>query len=186
MSSFSAHPTPLAGLLCIERPVRADARGFLSRVFCADELRSMGWQGGIAQINHTFTMHRGTVRGCHYQTPPHAEIKLISCLKGEVWDVVIDVRMGSPTFLQWHAQHLSASNRKAMLVPQGFAHGFQTLSDDVEMLYCHSVAYAPDAEAGLNPRDPRVNITWPLPVHQLSARDAGFPLLDDHFQGVQL
>lgn len=186
MSSFSVHDTPLVGLRCIERQVRADARGFLSRVFCSQSLQSWGWQGQIAQINHTFTMQRGTVRGCHYQLPPHAEIKLVSCLQGEVWDVAIDLRAGSPTFLRWHAEHLSAANKKAMLIPQGFAHGFQTLCDDVEMLYCHSAPYAPDAEAGLNPLDPGLDIAWPLPVQHLSPRDAEFAMVDAHFQGVLL
>jgi len=112
------------------------------------------------------------VRGLHYQKPPHAEAKLVSCIRGEVWDLVLDLRHGSATFLHWHAQRLSADNACALLIPQGFAHGFQALTDDAELLYCHSAAYAPECEAGLNPSDPRLAIAWPLPIADLSPRDA--------------
>ena len=105
-----------------------DARGFLSRLFCAEELRAAGWTGPIAQINHTHTARKGTVRGMHFQYPPHAEMKLVSCLRGEVWDVAVDIRAGSQTFLRWHAEILSADNGRALLIPQGFAHGFQALT----------------------------------------------------------
>jgi dTDP-4-dehydrorhamnose 3,5-epimerase len=122
----------------------------------------------------------------HFQNPPHAECKLVSCLRGEVWDVAVDVRAGSSTFLQWHAVRLSAANGKALLIPEGFAHGFQALTDDAELLYCHSEPHAPAAERGLNPVDPRLAIAWPLPVGQLSARDAGHPMIDQAFEGVRL
>jgi dTDP-4-dehydrorhamnose 3,5-epimerase len=186
MSRFEIVPTPLAGLMRIERQRLGDARGFLSRLFCADELAGAGWRKPIAQINHTFTGEAGTVRGMHYQTPPHAEAKLVSCLRGEVWDVAVDLRAGSPTFLQWHAEVLSAENGRALLIPEGFAHGFQTLSPDVEMLYCHSNPYVPGAEAGLSPQDPRLALAWPLPIKQLSPRDSGHPLLTTTFEGVRL
>jgi dTDP-4-dehydrorhamnose 3,5-epimerase len=113
----------------------------------------------------------------HWQRPPHAEAKLVSCLRGQVWDVAVDVRPGSPTFLRWHAERLSADNGQALLIPPGFAHGFQALSDDVELLYCHSAAHAPQTEAGLHPQDERLGIAWPLPITKLSARDAGHPRL---------
>lgn len=186
MSRFTVIDTPLDGLKRIQRHPLGDARGFLSRLFCAEELAAAGWHKPIAQINHTFTAARGTVRGLHYQLPPHAEMKLVSCLRGTVWDVAVDLRAGSPTYLQWHAEILSADNHVALLIPEGFAHGFQTHSDDVEMLYCHSSFYAPAAEAGLNPQDPRIAVAWPLPVHGLSPRDAGHPMIDTQFEGVRL
>lgn len=186
MSRFTVTDTDLAGLKVVQRQVLGDARGFLSRLFCAQELQAAGWCGPIAQINHTLTQHTGTVRGMHYQKQPHAEMKLVSCLRGAVLDVAVDLRAGSPTFLQWHAQTLSAENHQALLIPQGFAHGFQTLSDDVEMLYCHSAAYAPEADSGLNPLDTRLAIAWPLPLTVLSARDSAHAMIDPDFEGVHV
>ena len=113
-------------------------------------------------------------------------MKLVSCLRGEIWDVVVDVRKGSPTFLQWHAERLSAENHCSLLIPQGFAHGFQTLTDEVDLLYCHSEVYSTGSETGLSVTDPRLNIVWPLPVQELSGRDQSHPLLTDDFKGVQL
>jgi dTDP-4-dehydrorhamnose 3,5-epimerase len=161
-----------------------DARGFLSRLFCAEELRAAGWTGPIAQINHAHTARKGTVRGMHFQYSPHAETKLISCLRGEIWDVAVDIRAGSPTFLRWHAEILSADNGRALLIPQGFAHGFQAISDDAELIYCHSAPYNVEAEGGLNPRDPKLAIAWPLPLGEMSTRDAQRSILDDRFAGV--
>lgn len=186
MSRFEFQPTPLAGLFVVQRQRLGDARGFLSRLFCADELAAAGWTGSIAQINHTFTAQQGTVRGMHFQHPPHAETKLVNCLQGEVWDVAVDLRPSSPTYLRWHAERLSADNQRALLIPPGFAHGFQTLCDNVEMLYCHSQAYAPQSEAGLQPHDPALAIAWPLPVHGLSPRDTQHALIGADFEGVRL
>ena len=177
---------PPPGLKRIERRRLGDSRGFLTRLFCANELRHAGWSGLVAQINHTYTARRGTVRGLHFQHPPHAEMKLVSCIRGGVWDVAVDLRHGSPTFLRWHAERLSADNNLALLIPEGFAHGFQALSDDTELIYCHSAPYAPDAESGLNVSDPRLAIAWPLPLDGLSARDEKLPFLDDTFAGVAL
>jgi dTDP-4-dehydrorhamnose 3,5-epimerase len=173
-----------AGLKLIRRAPLEDARGSLTRMFCAEELAAAGWSKCIAQINHTRTRVRGTVRGMHFQHPPHAEMKLVSCIRGEVWDVAVDVRAGSPTFLTWHAERLSAENGCALLIPEGFAHGFQSLSPDAEMLYFHSAFYAPDAEGGLNPRDPKLAIRWPLPVADLSMKDAQLPMLTEAFTGI--
>ncbi len=186
MSRFEIADLPLAGLKRVERRPLADARGFLARLFCAGELAAAGWTGPVAQINHTLTVSRGTLRGLHYQRPPHAEMKLVSCLRGEVWDVAVDLRPDSPTYLRWHAERLSADNHRALLIPEGFAHGFQALTDGVELLYCHSMPYAPDAEAGLNALDPRLAITWPLAVAERSARDGGLPDTDESFAGVRL
>ena len=138
------------------------------------------------QINHTLTGRRGTVRGMHYQRPPHAETKFISCLRGEVFDVAVDLRHDSPTFLRWHAEVLSAENHRTLVVPEGFAHGFQTLTEDCELLYLHTAAFAPDSEGALNANDPRLAIAWPQPVSDMSARDAGHPILGDEFLGIKL
>ena len=184
MSRFLVHDTPLAGLKLIERKLIGDARGFLARMFCAEDLSMAGWHAGIAQINHTLTQARGTVRGMHFQRSPHMEIKLVSCLRGVVWDVAVDLRAGSPTFLKWHAVELSATNHCALLIPEGFAHGFQTLTDDCELLYLHSAAYVQDAEGGVQPHDPALAISWPLPLAAISARDAQHALLTQEFTGL--
>lgn len=186
MSRFAIIDLPLPGLKCIERQRMGDMRGFLSRLFCAEELSAAGWSKPIAQINQTVTARRGTVRGLHFQYPPHAEMKLVSCVRGEVWDVAVDIRVDSKTFLRWHGERLSADNGCALLIPEGFAHGFQTLTDDVELLYFHSAAYSAPAEAALNPNDARLKIAWPLPITGLSTRDAQHPMLDDQFSGVAL
>jgi dTDP-4-dehydrorhamnose 3,5-epimerase len=184
MKHLSLQATPLAGVYLLQRSRQVDARGFLSRVFCADTLAEAGWQGPVAQINQTLTLHKGTVRGLHFQHPPHAEYKLVSCLRGCVWDVAVDLRPGSPTFLQWHAEYLDADQGAALLIPAGFAHGFQAISDNAELLYCHSQAFAPHAQGGLHPTDPRLSIRWPLDIANLSDRDAQAPLLTPSFAGV--
>lgn len=186
MSRFTILDTPIADLKIVERQQLGDSRGFLSRLFCAEELTAAGWHKPIAQINQTLTQKQGTIRGMHFQRPPYAEMKLVTCLRGAIWDVVVDLRTGSPTFLQWHAEELSAANHRALLIPEGFAHGFQALSDDCELIYLHSRAYTPAAEAGLNPKDPMLSITWPLAITELSARDAQHPMLDHQFKGVTL
>ena len=184
MNRFAVYDLPLAGLKLVERQRLGDARGFLSRIFCAEELSVAGWRKPIVQINHTLTQKTGTVRGMHFQRPPHAEMKLVSCIRGEVWDVAVDVRAGSKTFLQWHAERLSAGNGRALLIPEGFAHGFQALTDDVELLYFHSAPYFVTAEAGLNAKDPMLAIRWPLEITELSSRDAQHPLLNGQFEGA--
>jgi dTDP-4-dehydrorhamnose 3,5-epimerase len=186
MARLQIASTPLGGLLAVQRQPRVDERGAFARIFCQDELATAGWTRPIAQINHTVTLARGTVRGLHYQRAPHAEMKLVSCLRGEVWDVAVDLRAGSPTFLRWHAERLSADNGRALLIPEGFAHGFQALSDQVELLYCHSAPYVALAEAGVHPHDARLAIAWPLTIVGLSARDAGHAPLDPDFEGVRL
>ncbi len=181
---FDILDTPLSGLRVLQRKPIGDSRGYLERLFCREELQTLAPDKPIAQINHTLTASRGTVRGLHFQRPPHAETKFVSCLRGEVFDVAVDLRHNSPTFLRWHAELLSADNHKTLVIPEGFAHGFQTLTDNCEMLYFHTIAYQPGAEGGLNPRDPQLAIQWPLPVAGLSPRDAAHPLLDDAFTGV--
>lgn len=184
MGRLTVTDLPLTGLKLVERQRLGDERGFLSRLFCAEELSAAGWEKPIAQINHTRTSRCGTVRGMHFQYPPYAEMKLVSCIRGEAWDVAVDLRRGSTTFLHWYAEHLSADNCRALLIPEGFAHGFQSLTDDVEMLYCHSAAYVAAAEAGLNPKDAFLAIPWPLPITELSTRDNQHPMLKKEYSGV--
>lgn len=175
---------PLAGLKLIEREVKEDDRGFFSRLFSIDELESIGWSAPIAQVNHTFTRLRGTIRGMHYQLFPFSDAKMVSCIRGEVWDVAVDLRPGSPTFLQAHGQLLSQKNRFAMLIPIGFAHGFQTLVDDSELIYFHSREYVPTADRGLRYNDPVLKISWPCAVTLVSERDQTHPLLTLSYPGA--
>jgi len=183
---FQFITTPLAGLVCVQRQRAEDVRGFFSRFFCAEELAEVGFAMPIAQINHTLTRRRGSARGLHFQHPPHGEMKFVSCLRGEVLDIAVDIRQGSPTFLQWHAERLSAENGRSLLIPKGFAHGFQALADDTELLYLHSAPYRSGAEGALNLRDPRLKIAWPLALADISERDNGHPFLDDSFKGIAL
>jgi dTDP-4-dehydrorhamnose 3,5-epimerase len=183
---FEFLTTPLSGLQLIRRLPVQDERGWLERMYCAEEFAALLPAHSIAQINRTATRLTGTVRGMHYQRPPHAESKLISCLKGSVFDVAVDVRRSSPTFLHWHAERLSAENRHALLIPAGFAHGFQTLEPDCELLYLHTAHYVPQSEAALNASDARLAIAWPLPLSVQSARDAAHPAVTDEFLGVEL
>lgn len=183
---FTITELPLAGLKLIERDRLVDDRGFFSRLFCVDELASAGWRKPIFQINHSYSARRGTVRGMHFQHPPDAEMKLVSCLRGRVWDVAVDVRRGSGTLLRWHAEELSAENHRALLIPEGFAHGFQALTDDVELVYCHSAAFRDGAQSGLNPRDGRLAIKWPLEISVLSHADGHHPMISPDFAGVSV
>ena len=186
MSRFDFIPTLLTGLMLVQRKAIEDHRGFLSRFYCAEEFGEAGIKKSIAQINHTLTRERGAVRGLHFQHPPHAEAKLVSCLKGEILDVVVDLRRDSPTFLHSHGEILSAANRKSLLIPEGYAHGFQTLTEDCELIYLHTASFHPEAEGALNMADPRLNITWPLPISEISDRDRNHPFIKSDFQGIIL
>lgn len=186
MSRFDFIATTLDSLVLVQRKAIEDDRGFLSRFYCADEFREVGIDNNISQINHTLTRKKGAVRGLHFQHPPYAEVKLVSCLKGEILDVAVDLRRDSPTFLRWHSEILSAKNRKSLLIPKGFAHGFQTLTEDCELIYLHTASYCAEAEGALNVTDTRLSIAWPLPIADLSARDRSHPFIDENFQGVAL
>lgn len=179
------HPTPLAGLWEIETAPRGDERGQLTRLFCRDELAAIRPGLQFVQVNLSATTHRGTVRGMHFQRGPALEAKLIRCLRGRVFDVAVDLRAGSPTFGRWHAVELAEDNDRQVFIPEGFAHGFQALTDGVELLYQHTAAYAPDFEGGVRHDDPALAIAWPLPVSVVSARDRAHPLIDSQFPGVQ-
>lgn len=166
------------GPVLVRRKPFADERGAFARIFCGQALSEIGWPGPVAQINHSRTQNAGTLRGLHYQRPPHAEAKLVVCIRGAVHDVAVDVRDDSPSRYAHVGVELSAGAGTAIYVPEGFAHGFQTLTDDVELIYIHSVAYNPEHEAGLRHDDPVLGIDWPLPVTGLSARDSAHPLID--------
>lgn len=183
---FDFHPTGFSGVISLERKPLGDHRGYLERVYCDDELGALLAGRSIVQINRTMTAMTGTVRGMHFQHPPAAETKIVSCVRGAVFDVAVDLRAGSPTFLQWHGEELSEANRRTLFIPEGFAHGFQTLTDDVEMLYLHTAAYDAQAEGGLNALDPRLNITWPGEITERSRRDQDHPFLNDTFEGLHL
>ena len=186
MSHFHFKDTPLQGLKAIQRHPRKDPRGQFTRALCFEKLSAAGWTTPVVQINHSITSEVGSVRGLHYQKPPKAERKMVLCLRGRVWDVAVDLRSSSATFLSWHAEELSAENNKAMLIPEGFAHGFQVLEKESELLYLHSEQYSPQQEDGLSPLDPRLSIPWPLPIAEMSDRDRGFPVLTDKYKGVSL
>ena len=185
-AAFQIQATPLAGLIIIQRAPIADERGYFERMYCSEALQSIAPGKSIVQINHSSTLARGSVRGLHFQRPPHAEIKMVSCLRGEVFDVAVDLRENSPTFLHWHAEILSEENHKTLAIPEGFAHGFQTLTDQCEMLYLHTAAYHPEAEDALNVRDGRLAILWPHPISDISPRDASRPMIDNDYKGVAL
>jgi len=174
---FEIIRTPLEGLMLLRRRRMGDERGWLERLFCAEELKDAGWSWPVTQMNRTLTARKGSVRGMHFQHPPHEEAKLVTCLRGEVLDVAVDLRENSPTFRRWHGEILSDGNAASLLIPPGFAHGFQTLTDNVEMLYVHSAAYAPEAEDGVRADDPTIAIAWPLDITERSERDRNFPLL---------
>ena len=184
MFRFNITPTALPGLMMVERQRLTDHRGYFSRFFCAEELSAVGFSAPIAQINQTLTRQRGAVRGLHFQHPPFAEDKFVSCLRGEIFDIAVDLRRGSETFLHWHAEVLSADNGRSLMIPQGFAHGFQTLSDDCELIYLHSRPHATGAEAALNARDPALGIEWPLAFTDISERDTQHPHITHAFTGV--
>ncbi len=179
------HATPIHGLWEVETAPRGDPRGSLTRLYCAEEFNEVSTGLRFVQVNHSITALRGTVRGLHFQRAPAAEAKLIRCLRGRVFDVAVDLRAGSPTFMRWHAVELSDHNQRQLLIPAGCAHGFQTLADHSELLYQHSAAYVPQCEAGVRHDDPRLAIAWPESVTELSPRDRSFALLTADFEGVR-
>ena len=183
---FDFHPTPLTGLWVVQRKPIEDPRGFFCRFFCAKEFQAVGLEKPIAQINHTCTVKKGAIRGLHFQYPPHSEGKIVSCLRGEVYDVAVDIRAGSSTFLHWYGEILSAANQRSLLIPEGFAHGFQALTENCELLYLHSEAFHPQAEGALHVSDTGVGIVWPIAMTELSERDRSHPFIDLDFKGISL
>ena len=179
-------PTRLNGVFIADTNYRSDTRGSFARLFCKNELAA-GLQGReIVQVNSSVTKSRGAVRGLHFQHPPYSEMKFVRCVKGRVWDVVVDLREDSPTFMEWHAEELSQDNARMIIIPEGCAHGFQALEVESELLYLHTEYYTPDAEDGLAYDDPLLNILWPLPVTEISERDKWHPKLDQNFSGIKV
>jgi len=186
MGCLTIIQTPLAGLHVVQtRPV-GDQRGSFARLFCAVELAPLGLPGPIAQINHSFTAAAGTVRGLHFQRPPKAEAKLIRCLKGRVLDVAWTCAPARPRTSNGDAVELTPENHLAFYLPQGFAHGFQTLTPDCELLYLHTECYSPEHEGGLRHDDPALGISWPLPAAGLSERDRAHPLVSQGFAPLEI
>lgn len=177
-------PLPLQDAYIIEPNPYEDHRGRFSRLFCQEELKQIEHHKPIVQINHSLTKQIGTVRGMHYQKPPKAEIKMVQCLKGEVFDVLVDLRKNSLTFLKWHGEILSANNMKMMYIPEGFAHGFQSLDQNSEIIYFVTEFYNPLYEAGIRYNDPEINIEWLLEPVNVSEKDQNYPLLNSMFEGV--
>jgi len=178
------NPTFLAGSFIIEPNVFMDDRGWFSRFYCKNDFREIGHDKEWVQLNHSVTNQKGTIRGMHFQKEPFREIKMVKCIRGAVYDVIIDLRRGSSTFLKWLGTELSAKNKKMFYIPEGFAHGFQCLEDNCELIYHHSEFYTPAAEAGIRYDDPLISIDWPLAVAVLSPRDESHPYLDENFKGI--
>jgi len=178
-------PTPLAGAYLIDLEKRGDARGFFARVFCEREFGEAGLETRFVQANNSLSAKRGTLRGLHYQLPPAAEVKLVRCLRGALWDVIVDLRPDSPTFRKWFGAELSAENRRMMYVPRGFAHAILTLTDDTEAFYMVSAFYAPEEERGVRWNDPAIGIEWPIAPVEISPKDAGWPDLSPEFHQLE-
>ncbi|HEY1790303.1 MAG TPA: dTDP-4-dehydrorhamnose 3,5-epimerase [Verrucomicrobiae bacterium] len=169
--------TRLSGAFILELEPRADERGFFARTFCAREFSAHGLETEFVQCNLSLNRQKGTLRGLHFQSAPWGEAKLVRCICGAIWDVIVDLRPGSPTFGAHEAVELSAENRRSLYIPKGFAHGFQTLTDNSEVYYQMSDPYVADASAGIRAADPALGIKWPLPVTQISNKDRQLPLL---------
>lgn len=177
--------TKIEGLFEINSESLKDERGSFTRLFCENDFSTIRPNLHFCQINLSCTNAAGSIRGLHFQTPPSAEAKLIRCIKGRAFDVAVDLRYGSPTFLQWHAVELNPNNN-SMFIPEGFAHGFQALESDTELLYMHTMPWSKTDEHGLRFSDPRLKILWPLAVSHISDKDRNHALLDDNYQGIQL
>ncbi len=180
------YDTPIADLKVVESTAFVDHRGQFMRCFCEETLADSLGGRRVSQINQSLTTAVGSVRGLHFQYAPHAEMKLVRCSTGRVFDVAVDIRSGSPTFLQWFGLELSPKNQKMLVVPEGFAHGFQTLEPNSELFYLTTTAYAKSAEAGIRWNDPAINIDWPLSATDLSDRDRQHELISASFEGVTL
>ncbi|MBU1219452.1 dTDP-4-dehydrorhamnose 3,5-epimerase [Myxococcota bacterium] len=178
--------TTIDGVYVIETRTITDNRGSFARLFCENELAEIIGSRQIVQINYSRTSSSGAIRGLHFQYPPHSEMKLIRCIKGGVWDVALDLRADSPTFLRYHAQELTPENFNMLVIPEGCAHGFQVLKEDSELLYLHTEFYTPSSEGGVLYNDPLVSINWPLPVQDISERDKKHSPLSVEFAGITI
>lgn len=185
-SMISVASAGIDGLSVATHAPIGDDRGELERLFCASDMADAIGDRTITQVNRTRTQAVGAVRGMHFQLPPHAEMKLVACTRGRVFDVAVDLRSGSETFLQYDAVELAPENHRTFIIPEGFAHGFQVLEPDSELLYLHTAIYTPNAERAVSATDPAIGIEWPLPITQMSERDRSHDPLDERFRGVVL
>jgi dTDP-4-dehydrorhamnose 3,5-epimerase len=176
----------ISGLAIVETAINRDIRGSFARLYCDNELSIVLNRRNIVQINHSVTESVGAVRGFHYQRVPNAEMKFIRCIKGRVWDVAIDLRRNSPTFMSWRAYELSAKNALMAVIPEGFAHGFQVMESGSELIYLHTAHYSPASEGGVRFDDPRIGVDWPMPIGDVSARDLALPILSVEFDGLEI
>ena len=183
---FEIIDSPLAGLKIIQRRSLGDSRGYFERLFCDKDLEKILEGKSINQINHSYTSKSGTVRGLHFQYLPYAEIKLVSCIRGEVFDVAVDLRKGSSSFLKYYSEILSEVNHKTLFIPEGFAHGFQTLTENCEMLYFHTAPYTEKSEGAVNAFDPILGIQWPRHITGISDRDKNHAMLNTNYKGLFL
>ena len=167
--------TELQGAFVIELETLEDSRGFFARVWCNEEFEEHGLVPRIAQVNTSFNAKAGTLRGMHYQIAPHEETKVVRCIRGSLYDVIVDLRPDAPTYKRWTGVELTARNHRMLYVPAKFAHGFITLEDNTEVMYLISEAYAPEAARAIRWDDPEIGIEWPRPVVEISERDAGWP-----------
>lgn len=179
------HETPLVGARLIDLEKRGDDRGFFARMFCETEFGNAGLETRFVQMNNSLSSKAGTLRGMHYQLTPSAEVKVVRCVRGALWDAIIDLRPDSPTFKKWFGAELSAENRTMMYVPRGFAHAILTLTDDTEAIYLVSDTYAPDCERGVRWNDPAFGVEWPRQPTEISEKDAAWPDFDPEFHGVE-
>ena len=177
-------PTTLEGSYTITLTPNSDDRGWFARTYCEKEFAAIGHHENWVQLNHSYTGKAGTIRGMHFQVPPFKEIKLVRCIRGSVYDVIIDIRKNSTTFLHWYGVKLSPADTNMLYIPAGFAHGFQTLEDDSELIYHHSAMYEPGHEGGIQYNDPAVAIRWPLAVTVISDRDRNHPPITENFKGI--
>lgn len=176
--------TNLKGAFLLEETPLKDERGMFTRVFCKKDFTKIGHTKEFVQFNHSFNFKKGTIRGMHFQRKPHSEIKLIRCIAGSVFDVIIDLRENSPTFLKWLGLIISKENRKMIYIPEGFAHGFQTLEDSSELIYHHTEYHTPSSEGRINPFDKTICIKWPVEISIYSEMDKNAPHLDEKFKGI--
>jgi dTDP-4-dehydrorhamnose 3,5-epimerase len=177
-------PTKLQGSYVIDLTPFSDSRGWFARTYCKNEFKQIGHDKEWVQLNHSVTYAKAALRGMHYQIAPYREIKMVRCIAGAVQDVIIDLRKDSATFLQWVAVELSALNKKMLYIPEGFAHGFQTLTENCELIYHHTEFYTPGAEGGILYNDPVIGIDWPLTATDMSERDKNHSLIDKNFKGI--
>jgi dTDP-4-dehydrorhamnose 3,5-epimerase len=178
--------TLIADLKLVRSREYEDSRGTFSRSYCMRDFEILIGSRTLKQINLSLTHKIGAIRGLHLQLPPHSELKLVRCLKGTVWDVAVDLRQGSSTFLQWHAEELSEKNKRVLVIPEGFAHGFQVMASGSQLLYMHTNFYAPDFETGFRYDDPLLDISWPLTPSDISERDQSHSLIDQNFKGINI